>query len=142
MKSLLSILICLASFTTLHAQRSGIKGQLYWMSPDPDFKPAEQNIPYQGVPLEIYVHQLTTAAEVDYSNGKITKIYTPVVTRLFSKPHGTFKTRLPQGQYSVFVYYKNAYYGNLIDSQGYLSPAIITKNNKTAWVTITLAYDP
>lgn len=112
------------------------------MSPDPDFKPTEQNIPYQGVPLEIYIHQLTTEAEVDYSNGNITKIYTPVVTRLFSKPNGTFKTRLPPGQYSVFVHYKDAFYGNLIDSQGNISPAIISDNKKMAWVTITIAYDP
>ena len=132
----------MASFSALHAQRSGIKGQLYWMSPNPDYKPTEQNIPYQGLPLEIYVHQLTTEAAVDYSNEKITKIYTPVVARFFTKSNGTFKTRLPQGQYSVFVHYKNAFYGNLIDGKGNISPAIITDNKKTAWVTITIAYNP
>ncbi|HEY5689859.1 MAG TPA: hypothetical protein VIS49_00255 [Cyclobacteriaceae bacterium] len=141
MKFLLSILLCITSLSASQAQRSGIRGQLYWMSPDPDFKPSGQNIPYQGVPLEIYVHQLTTEAEVDLSNGKINKVYTPVVTRLFSKSNGTFKTHLPPGQYSVFVHYKNAFYGNLIDNQGNISPAIIADNKKTAWVTITITYD-
>ncbi len=110
------------------------------MSPDRDFKPEEQNIPYQGIPLEIYVHQLTTEAEVDYANGKITRIHTPVAARFFCKSNGTFKVRLPPGEYSVFVRYQNSYYGNLKDSNNNLSPAIITDAQKMAWITITIKY--
>lgn len=110
------------------------------MSPDHEFKPEGQNIPYHGIPLEVYVHQLTTEAEVDYANGKVNKIHTQVTARFFCKSNGSFKTRLPPGQYSVFVRYKNAYYGNLKDSNGNISPAIVADTKKTAWVTITLEY--
>lgn len=140
MKSPAYILLTFLSISFVSAQRSGIKGKLYWMSPDKAFKTEEQNIPYQGLPLEIFVHELTTEAEVDFEDAVISKIYTPIVSRFWCKSNGTFKTKLPPGNYSIFVRYKNRYYGNLKDAIGNLSPAYINDSKQMAWVTITLTY--
>ena len=134
------ILVAFISVSFVSAQRSGIKGKLYWMPPDKTFKTEEQNIPYQGLPLEIFVYELTTEAEVDFDDGVISKIYTPSVSRFWCKSNGTFKNRLPPGKYSVFVRYKNRFYGNLKDASGNLSPALINDPKQMAWVTITLTY--
>lgn len=118
-----------------------LKGQINWSPPDSNFTAEKGNIPYSGIPLEIYVHQITHKAEVDLENGLIHKIYTPMVGRFFCKWNGTFKARLPPGQYSVFVRYKNAYFGNLVDNNGNLSPAVIDESKRTTWITITLDYE-
>jgi hypothetical protein len=120
-------------------QKTGIKGQLYLLPPNLNHQPQRQNIPYDGLPLEIFVHELTSPAEVDFEDGEIKKIYTPVVSRTLSKWNGSFKTKLPPGKYSVFVRYRNSFYGNLQDAEGNLSPAIVTQKG-SAWITITLNY--
>ncbi len=78
-------------------------------------------------------------AEVDLDDDKISKIYTPLVKRVFAKWNGSFKVKLPPGQYSIFVFYKNHYFGNLQDKKGNLSPAFV-EHNKKSWVTITIDY--
>lgn len=78
-------------------------------------------------------------AEVDLDDDKISKIYTPLVKRVFAKWNGSFKVKLPPGQYSIFVFYKNHYFGNLQDKEGNLSPAFV-EHNKKSWVTITIDY--
>ncbi|MEP2667845.1 MAG: hypothetical protein ABJH04_02560 [Cyclobacteriaceae bacterium] len=105
----------------------------------PESSRSSQSISYNGIPLEVYVHEITSTAEVDIVDGIITKIYTPVADRFFSKWDGSFKTRLPAGKYSVFVRYKDGFYGNLRDAADNLSPVILG-NNKTEWITITINY--
>lgn len=125
----------------ISAQQLGtLKGQLYWVPPSDNYSPEKQNIPYNGIPLEIFVHQITTEAEVDYEEGQIHKIYTPVVARFFCKWNGSFKVKLPPGRYSVFVRSQNNFYGNLQDANGNLSPATIEESKRTTWITITLDY--
>lgn len=131
------VLVCSSSLAT--AQNSRIEGQLYWHAPDANGAAAGQINSYSGIPLEIFVHTLTSAAEIDTEDGVITKIYTPVIKRAFSKWNGTFRIKLPHGAYSVFVLYKNQYYGNLQDKDGNLSPAIVSRERRT-WLTITINY--
>lgn len=141
MKKVILILFALSAGQLLIAQKLGaIKGQLYWQPPETNYSPDRQNIPYNGIPLEIFVHQITTEAEVDFEDGKIHKIYTPVVARFFCKWNGSFKVKLPPGRYSVFVREKNNFFGNLKDANGNLSPATIDNTKRTTWVTITLDY--
>lgn len=99
MKKLLVILFCLgiSPQTQSQSQKTGVKGQLYLIAPETNYKPRGQNIPYDGVPLEIFIHELTSTAEVDIEDGTIKKIYTPVVSRIFSKWNGSFKAKLPPG---------------------------------------------
>lgn len=139
MKKNLMIFFTLVLTSNVHAQRFGLKGQLYWSTPESIN--SSQVVTYNGIPLEIFVHELTSTAEVDLTDGVITKIYTPVVSRFFCKWDGTFKTKLPAGQYSVFVHYKNGYYGNLKDADDRLSPVSLGKN-KNEWITITITYLP
>lgn len=131
------LLICFSSNAL--AQSSRIEGQLYWHAPDDSGASIEQTNSYSGIPLEIFVHPLTSAAEIETEDGVITKIYTPVIKRAFSKWNGTFRIRLPPGAYSVFVFYKNQFFGNLKDREGNLSPAFVGEK-KRAWVTITVNY--
>lgn len=137
MKWTLIIILSLTSFLRLQAQQFTIKGQLYLSTPKSS--KSSQSISYNGIPLEVYVHEITSTAEVDIVDGIITKIYTPVVDRFFSKWDGSFKTRLPAGKYSVFVRYNDGFYGNLRDAADNLSPVILG-NNKTEWITITINY--
>lgn len=141
MKNVIFILFVLTAGYETSAQRLGtLKGQLYWVPPDSNYSPEKQNIPYNAKPLEIFVHQITSEAEVDFEDGLIHKIYTPIVARFFCKWNGSFKTRLPLGRYSVFVRNKNNFFGNLKDAEGNLSPATIDSTKRTTWVTITIEY--
>jgi len=119
------------------AQRSGIKGQVYLISSNENSTPAA----YQGVPLELFVYPIISSAEVDMEDDAITKIYSQPIERTFSDWNGSFKIKLPPGSYSIFVRYKNRFYGNLIDSKGNLSPAIVSERTY-AWTTITVGYQP
>ncbi len=123
------------SFAAL-AQRSVIQGQLYWLPTEANF---QQNIPYQGVPLEIFVYELTSPQDVESAGNTIKRINSRLVQQAFSRPDGAFKIKVPPGQYSVFVRYKNDFFGNLKDQQGHLSPVVV-KAKKSGWVTITLNY--
>lgn len=131
----LLFLITLPGFVS--AQRKSISGQLYWHSPQAT-EMGHAAI-YNGVPLEIFIHARTTLAEVDSEDGIINKIYTPVISRFFCDRNGSFKTKLPPGEYSVFVKYQNGFYGNIQDRVGNLSPATITAK-RNAWITITINY--
>lgn len=122
---------------TTTAQQFTVEGQLYWSTPESVM--ASQLLPYSGVPLEIFVHELTSTAEVDIENGVITKIYTPVKDRFFCKSNGTFKVKLPAGRYSVFARYQGAFYGNIKDTSDNLSPVFLSKK-KSEWITITINY--
>ncbi|GAB1445822.1 hypothetical protein MASR2M41_15500 [Flammeovirgaceae bacterium] len=128
---------CLVITSNLPAQRYGIKGQLYWSTPESANK--SQTVKYSGIPLEVYVHALTSPAEVDVVDGFISKIYTPVVDRFFCKWDGSFKSKLPAGKYSVFVRYQNKFYGNIQDANDNLSPVSLGEN-KNEWITITINY--
>ena len=118
------------------AQRSYVEGQLYWLPTQDNF---QQNIPYQGVPLEIFIYELTSPEEVEVEGNNIKKINSRLVQHSFSRPDGAFKIKVPPGQYSVFARYKNDFFGNLKDQQGHLSPVMV-KAKKSGWVTITLNY--
>lgn len=137
MKKMITLAFWLISLSHLQAQRFGIKGQLYWSTPE-SIK-ASQTVAYNGIPLEVFVHELTSTAEVDIVDGIITKIYTPVVDRFFCKWDGSFKSKLPAGKYSVFVRYQNGFYGNLQDATDNLSPVSLGQN-KSEWITITINY--
>ncbi len=138
MKTIVLILIGSALSLSSLAQKTGVRGQLYLFVPDSGLK-KEILIPYEGIPLEIFIHKATTLAEVDFKDGIISKIYTPLVSRFFCKWNGSFKVKLPPGNYSVFVRYQNGFYGNLKDSEGNLSPATVS-SKRNAWITITVNY--
>lgn len=123
------------------AQKTGIEGKLYSLPTASNLSQPNQAVAYSGIPLELFIHAPTTLAEVDGDEDGISKIYTPLIKRSFSKWDGSFKIKLPPGAYSVFVLYKNRYYGNLQDKNGNLSPAYVV-NKKRAWVTVTLTYTP
>jgi len=137
MIKIITIIFTLVFTSNIYAQRYGIKGQLYWSTPES--ANSSQTVSYNGIPLEIFVHELTSTAEVDLIDGVITKIYTPVVSRFFCKWDGAFKAKLPAGQYSVFARYQNGFYGNLKDANDRLSPVSLGKN-KNEWITITINY--
>jgi len=141
LKSFILIFLCASISLQVQSQtqQGAVKGQLYLIAPETNFSHQGQHIPYNGVPLEIFIHELTSPAEVDIEDGIIKKIYTPVVTRIFSKWNGGFKAKLPAGNYSFFVRYQNGFYGNLKDASGNLSPVFVPKK-KQAWITIVISY--
>ena len=120
------------------AQRSFILGKLYWNHAESNVA-SNQIVEYSGIPLEIFIYPLLTKAEVDMEDGSITKIYGSVIQRVLSSWNGTFKIKVPPGSYSVFVLYRNRYYGNLQDVNGNLSPVHVDKKGKY-WITITMDY--
>ncbi len=139
LKTSYAILVCALCSLSAIAQKTGVKGQLYWLAPETNYKPNAQTIPYNGVPLEIFIHELTSKAEVDIENNGIKKIYTPAVARIFSDWDGSFKAKLPPGRYSVFVRYQNSFFGNITDAEGNLSPVIVSDKGQ-AWITINIDY--
>lgn len=124
---------------TAHAQRQGIKGQLYWVYGNQMPGPEKNHIPRQGIAREIYVYELTSLPYVEMQDGFYKKVHNRFVKSVFSKPDGSFKVKLPPGRYSVFVKENKGLFANIFDSENNISPVTVERR-KYSWITITIDY--
>ena len=130
------LLIALSSF----AQKQGIQGQVFWVSGNQMPGPEAVLSPNQGAEREILVYELTNVSETAQVGPFFRDIKTRLVATTQSKSDGTFKIKLPAGEYSVFTREKNGLYANLFDGKGNIN-GVIVKPGQYAWRTITIDYD-
>lgn len=139
MKYGLSLLLLVASFTVF-SQKQGLNGQVFWVSGNQMPGPEAVLSPNQGAVREILVYELTTLADATQVGPFFRDIKTKLVGTAQSKPDGTFKIKLPIGNYSVFTKERNGLYANLFDGQGNINPVAV-RAGQYAWKTITIDYD-
>lgn len=135
------VLSCLIALPALSQKKlkQGVEGKVFWVEgnqmPDPD-KVAN---PEMGVEREILVYEATRMADVKMEGMFFTEISSKMVAQFTSRPDGSFKMRLPPGQYSVFVREPNGLYANLFDSNNLINPVIV-KPKAFTWLTIAIDY--
>lgn len=121
-------------------QRQGIKGQVLLISGNQLPDPENIKRAHYGVQRELVIYELTTTSQVTQNvDGFFTDIETKLITTLKTKADGSFKLRLPPGEYSVLVKEEGGFYGNLFDKNNAINP-IIVKENEYAWLPITIDY--
>lgn len=121
-------------------QRQGIKGQVLLISGNQLPGPENTKRIHYGVQRELFIYELTTTSQVTQNaDGFFTDVETKLITTLKTKVDGSFKLRLPPGQYSVLVQEQYGLYANLFDKNNAINP-IIVKENEYAWLPITIDY--
>jgi hypothetical protein len=94
----------------------------------------------QGVSREIVIYQKIHDSRVQRDNQFVAELPGPPVATVRSQPDGTFKIRLPVGEYSVFTREPKGLFVNVIDRNGCLN-CIVVEPKKFTWMTITVDYE-
>jgi hypothetical protein len=126
---LLPLFIFLSSYTCIFGKKEGIRGTIYRVQgnqmPAPG-EPSTQPQPYQAT---LCIYQLTNVSQVqkDDKASFYKAIHTKLVKEVQSGKKGTFKVKLPPGQYSLFLKTENLYYANLFDDKNNIAPVTVVK---------------
>jgi hypothetical protein len=137
----LCLLVWLISLLgTATAQKQGIKGQVFWLNGNQMPGPGKSSAPGYGVVREIHIYNAATLTDTQQENGFYSAINTSFVTKVISRPDGSFTVKLPEGRYSVFVKEDKGLFANLFDGKGCIN-CVTVRPRKYAWVTITVDYE-
>jgi hypothetical protein len=124
----------------VHVQRQGIRGEILWLSGNHMPGPGKVNQPRLGIQREIHVYKVTTVDQEDQNGPFFSDLKSELVTKLSSKVDGSFKVKLPPGEYSVFVKEPQGLFANLIDQNGKINPVNV-QANRYSWLPITVDYE-
>jgi hypothetical protein len=133
-------LIIIGFAFTASAQKQGISGKVFWLSGNQMPSPGNYITPQQGAPREIYVYKVATLSEADQSGAFFVSVKTELVKKTFSDIEGSFKIKLPPGEYSVFVKEPQGLFANSFDKDNKIN-AVVVKPGKFSWVTINIDYE-
>jgi hypothetical protein len=140
MREFLVLLIILITACSPTQLRQGIKGQVFWVAGNQMPGPGAMKRSNHGIQRELYVYELTTLEQATLSSdGFFSNIQTKLVTKISTKADGTFKLRLPTGEYSLFVKEDKGMFANHFDQNNAINPIII-KQKRFAWLPITVDY--
>ncbi|MEQ9415630.1 MAG: carboxypeptidase regulatory-like domain-containing protein [Cyclobacteriaceae bacterium] len=139
MREFLVLLILLLSACSTTKPRQGIKGQVLWASGNQMPGPGAGQPSNYGVQRELHVYELTSLKEVTMSDGFFSDIKTKLVTIVTTKKDGTFKLRLPTGEYSIFVKEDKGLFANRFDQNSAINPTRINEK-EFVWLPITVDY--
>ncbi|HEX5169404.1 MAG TPA: carboxypeptidase regulatory-like domain-containing protein [Cyclobacteriaceae bacterium] len=142
MKILIALISAMAVFTaapTGYGQRQGIRGEIFWLGGNQMPGPGKIAAPKLGIQREIFIYKVTTVEKEQQTGPFFTDIKTELVAKASSKDDGTFKVKLPPGEYSVFVKEPEGMFANLIDKTGKINP-IVVQAKRFSWLTITVDY--
>ncbi len=137
------LLLTLLLFTvqlSVEAQKQGVKGQVFWLSGNQMPGPDKGRSPQQGIVREIVIYPEIKLEDTKQTDGFFTDIQIKPIARVISKPDGSFKIKLPPGNYSLFVKESKGLFANLFDGQGIINP-ITVKAKKYTWITLTVDYE-
>lgn len=141
MGRLMAILLILlsASCSSLQPQE-GISGQVFWVAGNQMPGPGVTRSAQAGIQRELYVYELTTIRQATLKeNGFFTNIQTNLILKIATRQDGSFKVKLPPGQYSIFVMEEQGLYANLFDRNNAINPVVV-KEKQYSWVPITVDY--
>ena len=139
MKKLLTVLAFLSVFHCAVSQKEGIKGQVFWISGDQP-GPGSQATPDQGTIREILIYKATSLKDVSQKDQFFAEIKTELINTVMSSQDGSFKVKLPPGEYSVFTKEQKGLFANVIDHNGCIS-CVNVSPKRYSWVTITVDYE-
>jgi hypothetical protein len=141
MRKLILLITLISLLGTVQAQRQGIQGQVFWVSGDqmPIPIPEKAKTPQQGIVREIYIYNAATLKDATQQDGFFSEIQTTMVAKVLSSADGSFKVKLPEGKYSVFVKEDKGLFANLYDGNGCIN-CITVKPRKYSWITLTVDY--
>jgi hypothetical protein len=136
------LLLFLASLSCSSIQqRQGIKGHVFWVTGNQLPGLENSRSAHAGIQREILVYKLTTLRQATrMENGFFKDIETSMVISLVTKPDGSFKLRLPPGNYSIFVKEKEGLFANLFDKDNAINPVVV-KDKQYSWLPITVDYE-
>lgn len=124
----------------VHAQCSGIKGKVEWISgnqmPGPD-KPVGKTI---NIQREIWIYEAVSIDQVKSDGVFFSEIPTKLVKKAKTKSTGNFKVKLPPGEYSIFIKEENGLFANRFDGQSRISYVEI-KRGKFTQMNIRIDYE-
>jgi hypothetical protein len=125
---------------TVFAQRQGIRGQVF-RSPDEPIprektRLSSESEPQFGLVCTVEVYPLTTSEQARHQEGNFFEVIgaTPLATDK-SKADGSFKLKLPPGEYSLFIRLPQGLYAGQIDENGRLGYVNVKKSTFT-WTSI------
>ncbi|MBL7864490.1 MAG: carboxypeptidase regulatory-like domain-containing protein [Cyclobacteriaceae bacterium] len=139
MRYFLSFALLVVSLSA-YSQKQGLRGQVFWVSGNQMPGPEAVLSPNQGASREVLIYELTGLSDATQVGPFFRDIKTRLVATVQSKADGTFKIKLPVGNYSVFTKERHGLYANLFDGKGNINPVAI-KPGEYAWKTITIDYD-
>ncbi len=140
MKKLLTVLAFLSIYHCALSQKEGIKGQVFWISGDQLPGPGSQASPDQGTIREIFIYKAATLNDVDQKDEFFFEIKTELINKVMSAEDGSFKVKLPPGEYSLFTKEQKGLFANVIDHNGCVS-CVNVSPKRYSWVTITIDYE-
>ncbi|MEO7990441.1 MAG: carboxypeptidase regulatory-like domain-containing protein [Chryseolinea sp.] len=140
MAKLLLILLLFTIQLSAEAQKQGIKGQVFWLSGNQMPGPDKNRSPQQGIVREVVVYPEVKLQDSKQTDGFFTDIQSKPIASFVSKPDGSFKIKLPPGNYSVFVKESKGLFANLFNGQGIINPVTV-KIKKYTWITLTVDYE-
>jgi hypothetical protein len=146
MKTQLLVILVLVGMGPVLGQKNqkklkqGIEGKVFWIAgnqmPGPDRPPT----PQVGVKREILVYEKVRASEATQQNGFFVHVPGRVVAQVESKPDGSFRVKLPPGEYSVLVKEQGGLFANLFDQDNFINPVSV-KPKTFSWLTIAIDYE-
>lgn len=138
-RSIILLYIVIASCATSQ-NRQGIKGQVLWISGNQLPGPGVNRSAHAGVKRELYIYELTTLSQVSQNpDGFFENIQTKLITTIATSSDGSFKLKLPPGDYSVFVKEEGGLFANRFDKNNAINPVAV-KERQYAWLPITVDY--
>lgn len=140
MKKVIVLLAFLSMLQFTKPPREGISGQVFWVRDDQMSGPSKTIAPPLGVVREILIYKATSLKDAVQDDQFFSEIQTELVTQVWSKENGTFKVKLPPGEYSVFTRESRGLYAGLVDRNGCIN-CVVVKPRKFSWVAITIDYD-
>jgi len=133
-------LFLIVTVPSLYGQRQGLKGEVLWLSGNQMPGPGKPVAPQLGIQREIHIYKVTTIEKEKHTGPFFTDVKSELVTKLLSKTDGSFKVKLPPGEYSVFVKEPNGLFANLVEADGKINPVNIPLK-RFVWTTITIDYE-
>lgn len=95
--------------------------------PGPDRKQA----PGTAVAREIHVYELVNKNDATMKDGFFAEVPSRLVAVGKSKSNGTFRIKLPPGEYSVFTKEQDGLFANIYDQRGAVNPVVVTEHEFT-----------
>jgi len=119
--------------------KQGIQGQVFWISGNQMPGPGKEVAPQLGVEREVCIYELTYLKDCKQEDGFFISVPAKLVHTVHSNPDGTFKVKLPPGNYSVFVREPKGLFANLFDKDNSINPVVV-KERQYSWITIAIDY--
>lgn len=126
------------STLSLYAQQ-GIKGKVEWVSgnqmPGPDKKVSKS----QPLVRKIFIYEATTTQQTTSEGVFFSNITTKLIATTKSKKNGSFKVKLPPGEYSILIKESQGLFANSFDSKNCIQ-CVKVKKGEFASITILVNY--